>query len=507
MIKSLIVLTLTLSYVSCAQNVLGIRPERASLYDPSKPFTCLDGSTTLPFNQVNDDYCDCRDGSDEPGTSACLNGHFACENLGYVVQMIPSGRVNDGICDCCDGSDEANSIGVTCENTCNVLAVKMKEEEQKLKELSEQGMIKKNEMIEQGKQIRKSIQESIDELLAQKEHLDAERQKLEATKSETEARSNAAKQEQDRIFEELTAEQNRIDRAARAKALFELLDLNKDRLLTPEELLGHLELDILFDNDGTFTIEESTKLLDDNGQVEVELFAEVYYDKISPHLTEKNQPENDNQEEEITEDSEQTEDIYPTEEEALEEEDQENELPSTEAPPVNNKYDEETQRLIAESDAARDEYNKVNMEFQKIEREVTEKQAQLQHDLGDEAEFASLINNCYEFSDREYIYKLCPFNKCSQISKSTNSDTSIGVWSGWSQDANGSKYTSMSFTNGLGCWNGPQRSTKVILSCGIENKVIAVSEPNKCEYEMKFETPAFCEPVNSSAQENEHQEL
>lgn len=147
------------------------------------------------------------------------------------------------------------------------------------------------------------------------------------------------------------------------------------------------------------------------------------------------------------------------------------------------------------------------MEYQKIEREVTEKQAQLQHDLGDEAEFASLINNCYEFSDREYIYKLCPFNKCSQISKSTNSDTSIGVWSGWSQDANGSKYTYMSFTNGLGCWNGPQRSTKVILSCGIENKVIAVSEPNKCEYEMKFETPAFCEPVNSSAQENEHQEL
>ena len=36
-------------------------------YDPSKDFTCLDGLLTIPFNSVNDDYCDCSDGSDEPG--------------------------------------------------------------------------------------------------------------------------------------------------------------------------------------------------------------------------------------------------------------------------------------------------------------------------------------------------------------------------------------------------------------------------------------------------------
>ena len=39
-------------------------------YDPNKDFTCLDGSSTITFNKVNDDYCDCADGTDEPGMTA-----------------------------------------------------------------------------------------------------------------------------------------------------------------------------------------------------------------------------------------------------------------------------------------------------------------------------------------------------------------------------------------------------------------------------------------------------
>ncbi|XP_052523132.1 mucin-5AC-like, partial [Tympanuchus pallidicinctus] len=67
-------------------------------YEESQPFTCLDGSSTIAFKWVNDDYCDCRDGSDEPGTSACPNGHFHCTNAGYRPQHIPSAHVNDGVC-------------------------------------------------------------------------------------------------------------------------------------------------------------------------------------------------------------------------------------------------------------------------------------------------------------------------------------------------------------------------------------------------------------------------
>ena len=51
------------------------------------------------FERVNDDYCDClSDGSDEPGTWACPNASFHCNNIGHKPSFIPYSRVNDGIC-------------------------------------------------------------------------------------------------------------------------------------------------------------------------------------------------------------------------------------------------------------------------------------------------------------------------------------------------------------------------------------------------------------------------
>jgi hypothetical protein len=71
-------------------------------------FICDKDELTFPISVVNDGFCDCKDGSDEPGTSAC-SGSFYCANIGYKVTKIPSSRVDDQICDCCDGSDEGLS--------------------------------------------------------------------------------------------------------------------------------------------------------------------------------------------------------------------------------------------------------------------------------------------------------------------------------------------------------------------------------------------------------------
>eukprot|EP00271_Cylindrocystis_brebissonii_P007741 TRINITY_DN213_c0_g1_i1.p1 TRINITY_DN213_c0_g1~~TRINITY_DN213_c0_g1_i1.p1 ORF type:complete len:687 (+),score=192.78 TRINITY_DN213_c0_g1_i1:227-2062(+) len=78
---------------------------------------CRDGSKSVPIKRVNDDFCDCVDGTDEPGTSACALGMFYCRNRGHKPLTVFSSRVNDGICDCCDGSDEYSGR-TQCINTC-----------------------------------------------------------------------------------------------------------------------------------------------------------------------------------------------------------------------------------------------------------------------------------------------------------------------------------------------------------------------------------------------------
>ena len=38
----------------------GVRPDMGGFYDPNSMFHCLDGSDSITFDMVNDDYCDCK---------------------------------------------------------------------------------------------------------------------------------------------------------------------------------------------------------------------------------------------------------------------------------------------------------------------------------------------------------------------------------------------------------------------------------------------------------------
>eukprot|EP00042_Codosiga_hollandica_P045779 m.470158 g.470158 ORF g.470158 m.470158 type:complete len:62 (+) comp57097_c0_seq8:1384-1569(+) len=61
----------------------------------------------------------------------------------------------------------------------------------------------------------------------------------------------------------------------------------------------------------------------------------------------------------------------------------------------------------------------------------------------------------------------------------------------------------MMYENGEKCWNGPNRSGKVLLQCGTTTELLSAAEPNRCEYEFKFQTPLACTDPATSA----HDEL
>ncbi|XP_062105900.1 glucosidase 2 subunit beta [Humulus lupulus] len=114
LLSAILLLATVHSPVSAA--LLGVHPLDEK-YFASHVIKCKDGSKSFNRERLNDNYCDCVDGTDEPGTSACPKSKFYCRNLGSTPQFIFSSRVNDRICDCCDGSDE-NDGSFRCPNTC-----------------------------------------------------------------------------------------------------------------------------------------------------------------------------------------------------------------------------------------------------------------------------------------------------------------------------------------------------------------------------------------------------
>ncbi|KAL6845560.1 hypothetical protein ACP4OV_025055 [Aristida adscensionis] len=86
-----------------APPLVGVSPQDEA-YFASQVIACRDGSGYFPRSRLNDGYCDCADGTDEPGTSACPEGRFYCRNIGDTPH-------------CCDGSDEYES-DIHCQNTC-----------------------------------------------------------------------------------------------------------------------------------------------------------------------------------------------------------------------------------------------------------------------------------------------------------------------------------------------------------------------------------------------------
>ncbi|XP_024987987.1 glucosidase 2 subunit beta [Cynara cardunculus var. scolymus] len=110
------ILSFNLAFSDSSNVPIGIHPLDEK-YFVSEVIKCKDGSNSFTRDRINDEFCDCIDGTDEPGTAACPAGKFYCRNAGSAPRFLFSSRVNDQICDCCDGSDEYDG-SILCPNTC-----------------------------------------------------------------------------------------------------------------------------------------------------------------------------------------------------------------------------------------------------------------------------------------------------------------------------------------------------------------------------------------------------
>ncbi|KAF7240078.1 Glucosidase 2 subunit beta [Varanus komodoensis] len=235
------------------------RPRGVSLtnhhfYDESKPFTCLDGSAMIAFDRVNDDYCDCKDGSDEPGTAACPNGRFHCSNAGYRPQYIPSSRVNDGICDCCDATDEYNS-GIVCENTCKEMGRKEREELKQKAEVAREGFEIKKTLMEEASKRKEEKQKKLTELQESKKTVEEQVEVLKSLKDAAEKPEKEAKEIHQKAWEEQKATERAARDQAKAEEAFRELDDDLDGMVSIAELQTHSELDV--DGDGILSETEA----------------------------------------------------------------------------------------------------------------------------------------------------------------------------------------------------------------------------------------------------------
>ncbi len=67
---ALVVCVIVARAAAASASTRGVDPEIASRYSSQLgTFACLSGDKTVPADRVNDNYCDCADGSDEPGNS------------------------------------------------------------------------------------------------------------------------------------------------------------------------------------------------------------------------------------------------------------------------------------------------------------------------------------------------------------------------------------------------------------------------------------------------------
>ena len=159
---------------------------------------------------------------------------------------------------------------------------------------------------------------------------------------------------------------------------------------------------------------------------------------------------------------------------------------------------------------ARDKLNEANNELNNLKNQRQNHEEDLNHDFGPDDVFRPLKGKCTSVDSGEYTYELCWMDRVTQKPKKGGMQHGMGNFARFettevdedvTPDGKGlgtGKRMVMKFENGSHCWNGPPRSTVVIMACAEEEEVWTAVEEAKCEYRLEVGTSAVCEPAQGA---------
>ncbi|KAJ6832407.1 glucosidase 2 subunit beta [Iris pallida] len=562
--------------VVASHNSFGIAPQDLSYYK-SNVIKCKDGSRKFTREQLNDEFCDCADGTDEPGTSACPEGRFYCQNAGNVPVTLFSSRVNDGICDCCDGSDEYNNETVKCPNTCWEAGKIAREKLNKKIQTYQEGVIIRKQEVEQGNQAfakdeadlsrlkseEKILKDLVDKLKDHKERIEKaeEEERLKNEQEEKSLREAEMKaKEHEKLNEEAPHSTDGVHGEPAAQDILEEVshaaDKTKDHIVDAESADHHGAAQHLAEdhedehkfettdhsksdegssiNVGTQDQESSEdtselskeelgrlvasrwtgedaghKTNDDSSTVNDEVHHDSAKEEDDGGYTSETEEDRHKYDDDDDDDDDFVDDAndeyaedHVDSEESHNPDEEEKTIFSDLTDSTSSSWSGRVKQMVhnvlssfnffktpvdlSEAERIRKEYADSKSKLSKIQSRISSLTEKLKHDFGKEKEFYSFYDRCFENKQNKYVYKVCPFKQASQVEG--HSTTRLGQWKKFEES-----YRIMQFSNGDKCWNGPDRSLKVRLRCGLTNELADVDEPSRCEYVALLSTPVLCQ--------------
>ncbi|CAE7949455.1 unnamed protein product [Symbiodinium sp. KB8] len=493
----------------------GVNPAEAPRYH-GDTFACAEGATELPASSINDDFCDCEDGSDEPGTAACAGRPgaderwFYCPNSAGTPRYVYSSRVGDGICDCCDGSDEWQLPG-TCQDLCEEqgrarkarleqrraemergirkrqaaladaeaevkewtgkLAVLEAEEAELLKSLQARQEIRRQKRAAVVKEAEQAGREVAPDLAPESKKVSEYAKWMEKGDSASEGpgRPGASNSEQ------VCSDKVCIARAAVARRELRQIKVKSGALVDFVEFVyASGEASVVGEGKG----EEQEPFDLEPGEVLVEIRGAQggLLDRIQ-FVTSRGR--------ESKAYGGSGGDSF-----SFKASDGKMIVGLRRAVGLAGRVTGMEEALFRPLTPAEKELEDAVGLVQEAERGLSAKAASMQElqgkielAAGAHAAYQSL-NECGTAQLGQYNYKICPFGEATQ------GHVRLGRWKGWASDA---RHVGL-FDNGERCFSGIVRSLRVQFECGEKHVVETVREPSQCVYEATMTHPAACDP-------------